>query len=108
MFLPFDMLAKMLKDSLATNLHLDKSEIVRRFHENHFPRPLTPTSVQRPGEVGNVNIIFILNISSIPNISFILNISFIVNTNLDFSLCDQKYFCHLANLEKPLSSVAQL
>ena len=86
MFLPFDMLAKMLKDSLATNLHLDKSEIVRRFHENHFPRPLTPTSVQRPGEVGNVNIIFILNISSI------LNISFIVNINLNFSVCDQKYF----------------
>ena len=96
MFLPFDMLAKMLKDSLATNLHLDKSEIVRRFHENHFPRPLTPTSVQRPGEVGNVNIIFILNIS------------FILNINLDFSVCDQKYFSHLANLEKPLSSVAQL
>ena len=83
---------------MATNLHLDKSEIVRRFHENHFPRPLTPTSVQRPGEVGNVNIIFILNISSIlnisfiVNISFILNISFIVNINLDFSVCDQKYF----------------
>ena len=96
MFLPFDVLAKMLKDSVATNLHLDKSEIVRRFHENHFPRPLTPTSVQRPGEVGNVNIIFILNIS------------FIVNINLDFSVCDQKYFSHLANLEKPLSSVAQL
>ena len=96
MFLPFDMLAKMLKDSVATNLHLDKSEIVRRFHENHFPRPLTPTSVQRPGEVGNVNIIFILNIS------------FILNINLDFSVCDQKYFSHLANLEKPLSSVAQL
>ena len=96
MFLPFDVLAKMLKDSVATNLHLDKSEIVRRFHENHFPRPLTPTSVQRPGEVGNVNIIFILNIS------------FILNINLDFSVCDQKYFSHLANLEKPLSSVAQL
>ena len=96
MFLPFDMLAKMLKDSVATNLHLDKSEIVRRFHENHFPRPPTPTSVQRPGEVGNVNIIFILNIS------------FILNINLDFSVCDQKYFSHLANLEKPLSSVAQL
>ena len=98
MFLPFDMLAKMLKDSVATNLHLDKSEIVRRFHENHFPRPLIPTSVQRPGEVGNVNIIFILNISSILNISFILNIcfilniSFIVNINLNFSVCDQKYF----------------
>ena len=92
MFLPFHMLAKMLKDSVATNLHLDKSEIVRRFHENHFPRPLTPTSVQRPGEVGNVNISFILNISSIPNISFILNISFIVNINLNFSVCDQKYF----------------
>ena len=86
MFLPFDMLAKMLKNSVATNLHLDKSEIVRRFHENHFLRPLTPTSVQRPGEVGNVNIIFILNVSSI------LNISFIVNINLDFSVCDQKYF----------------
>ena len=80
MFLPFDMLAKMLKHSVATNLHLDKSEIVRQFHENHFPRPLTPTSVQRPGEVGNVNIIFILNIS------------FIVNINLDLSVCDQKYF----------------
>ena len=92
MFLPFDMLAKMRKNSVATNLHLDKSEIVRRFHENHFPRPLTPTSVQRPGEVGNVNIIFILNISFIVNISFILNISFIVNINLDFSVCDQKYF----------------
>ena len=86
------MLAKMLKNSVATNLHLDKSEIVRRFHENHFPRPLTPTSVQRPGEVGNVNIIFILNISSILNISFIVNISFILNISLDFSLCDQKYF----------------
>ena len=98
MFLPFDMLAKMLKNSVATNLHLDKSEIVRRFHENHFPRPLTPTSVQRPGKVSNVNIIFILNISSILNISFIVNISFIfnisfiVNINLDFSVCDQKYF----------------
>ena len=92
MFLPFDMLAKMLKDSVAANLHLDKNEIVRRFHENHFPRPLIPTSVQRPGEVGNVNISFILNISSIPNISFILNISFIVNINLNFSVCDQKYF----------------
>ena len=98
MFLPFDMLAKMLKNSVATNLHLDKSEIVRRFHENHFPRPLTPTSVQRPGKVGNVIIIFILNISSIlninfiVNISFILNISFIVNINLDFSVCHQKYF----------------
>ena len=80
MFLPFDMLAKMLKDSVAANLHLNKNEIVRRFHENHFPRPLTPTSVQRPGEVGNVNIIFILNIS------------FILNINLDFSVCDQKYF----------------
>ena len=80
MFLPFDMLAKMLKDSVAANLHLDKNEIVRRFHENHFPRPLIPTSVQRPGEVGNVNIIFILNIS------------FILNINLDFSVCDQKYF----------------
>ena len=77
------MLVKMLKDSVATNLHLDKSEIVRRFHENHFPRPLTPTSVQRPGD---------LNISFIVNISFILNISFIVNINLDFSVCDQKYF----------------
>ena len=99
MFLPFDVLAKMLKDSVATNLHLDKSEIVRRFHENHFPRPLTPTSVQRPGEVGNVNI------SSIPNISFILNISFIVKI---FLCVTKNIFSHLTNLEKPLSSVAQL
>ena len=93
MFLPFDVLAKMLKDSVATNLHLDKSEIVRRFHENHFPRPLIPTSVQRPGEVGNVNLIFILNIS------FIVKIFLCVTKNI---------FSHLTNLEKPLSSVAQL